>query len=84
MAIDGKANEMWSRVQENRKRMDACVGPHDFSIDLLPERTFGKRWRCTLCGAEIDGVDKSYYERGVAHGRAAAKRESETMKEAGR
>ena len=70
--VDAKA--LWEQVQANQRALSGCAGPHDFSEDLRPERQIGKRWRCTLCGGEVDGVAKSHYEEGVRHGEARVAR----------
>lgn len=61
---------MLKQVKENIKRLAECPGPHQFVV--TPEtatRTFGRRYRCSVCSGEVDSTDKSWYDRGFAHGR---------------
>jgi hypothetical protein len=62
-----------AKVQANHKALASCAGPHDFSIDVTPTKTFGKRWRCSLCQGEIDSIAKIYYTEGLQHGLAKAR-----------
>lgn len=55
-------------VKANLAALDACPGPHEFTVDTTPDRTIGKRWRCAKCGGEVDCGVKMWYERGLAHG----------------
>jgi len=58
-------------AQANLKRLAGCPGPHDF-VDETPEKTFGKRFRCSLCRGEIDGVARYWYMLGRKHERNGA------------
>ena len=69
-----EAKALWEKVQANHRTLASCAGPHDFSDDLSPARTIGKRWRCTRCGGEVDGVARSHYQDGLKHGREEAAR----------
>jgi hypothetical protein len=66
MSID--IDMIWDKVQENNKKLESCK-EHNFSIDLTPVRKFGKRYACEHCGGEIDSINKSWYEKGVEHGK---------------
>lgn len=66
---------IWEAVKANHARLDACAGPHDFSI---PQRVNGvagepgynvREWACTKCGGSTDSIHKHWYEKGLAHGR---------------
>lgn len=63
-----EARALWNGVQENIRRLDACVGPHTWE-DLSPGRSLGKRYLCRLCKGEVDHVNRIWYDRGLAHGR---------------
>ncbi len=63
-----EAKQLWTKVKDNGKALDACVGPHDF-VDETPERTFGKDYRCSLCGGKADSQARHWYVRGLEHGR---------------
>jgi len=67
------AKVLWAKVQANSKALEACAKPHVF-VSITPERKLGGRWRCTLCGGEVEQLHRYWYERGLAHGRAAALR----------
>lgn len=60
--------EIWEEVKANHARLKACPGPHDFSIDLNPARTLGKKWRCSKCGGEVDHIVRDWYLKGLEHG----------------
>lgn len=60
--------KIWEEVQANNKRLDACVGPHDFSIKRNPEKKIGSDWICTKCGGRISGHNKQWYEKGLKDG----------------
>jgi hypothetical protein len=60
--------QIWEEVQANHKRLDECEGPHDFSIKKDPDRKIGSDWICTKCGGRISAPNKTWYERGLAHG----------------
>jgi hypothetical protein len=64
----GEAQRILADVRANLKRLDSCEGPHRF--DPIPEdvgKVFGIRYRCTLCGGEVDNHAKHWYERGLKH-----------------
>lgn len=59
--------EILAGVKANHARLDACAGPHDFSI---PERQVGSlvhEWRCTKCHGTVPTVERSWYLAGLAH-----------------
>lgn len=58
-------------VKANVAALDACPGPHDF-VDITPGKIIGKRYRCSTCLGEIDGVALVWYQRGLVHGRHPA------------
>ena len=66
--IDAPA--LLEQAKANLAALNACPGPHDFA-DITPKKIAGKRYRCTRCRGEVDGVARAWYERGLAHGRAA-------------
>lgn len=63
-----EVKKIWEQVKANLKRLDECVGPHDFQR-LALETKLMFRFRCTKCGGEIEGDNRSWYERGLKHGR---------------
>lgn len=62
---------IWAGVQRNHAVLDACPGPHDFQ-DISPEKKIGKKYRCSKCRGELDGINVRWYERGLDHARKAA------------
>jgi len=63
-------SEVWDAAKTNAKRLADCAGPHEF-VDATPERTFGKRFRCSLCSGEVDGAARHWYAMGRQHERKA-------------
>jgi hypothetical protein len=64
--------DIWEGVRANHAALDACPGPHDFSVPLeqpLPHMP-ARRWACSRCGGAIDVVAKSWYEKGLKHATA--------------
>lgn len=62
--------EIFRCVRENAAKLDACAGPHDFVCET-PDKPFGAKHRCTLCGGTIRGESLHWYRQGLAHGRKA-------------
>ncbi len=60
---------LWESVKANHATLDACVGPHDFSVEADRVGRLVRRYRCTKCQGTIDHVDRIWYQRGVEHGR---------------
>lgn len=60
---------IWEEVKANHAALDACVGPHDFSIEHERMGTLVRKYRCTKCGGTIDSIDRTWYLSGLAHGR---------------
>ena len=63
-----ESRAIWAKVQTNTAKLDACHGPHRFE-DITPDRKVGKTYRCQRCAGETDGINRYWYERGLAHGR---------------
>ena len=70
---------IFQEVKANQKRLKECVRPHDFSICLdrrtkepipnpTPQQLFGAKWKCTLCGGIVDGLEKRTYLEGLNDG----------------
>ena len=65
MNIDNKG--IWKEVKDNHVRLDSCAGPHDFqSID---SNVFNRKYKCSKCNGTTNGVNKSWYDLGLKHGR---------------
>ena len=61
-------DRIWEKVKENRDKLKSC-NRHEFSIDLDPEMILGKKWKCKNCLGTLDTVNKSWYEKGLTHGK---------------
>lgn len=63
--------EMFAKVRANSATLNACVGPHDFSVVVEDPKVklFPKR-QCSKCGGIIDGSAYHWYQRGLDHGTA--------------
>lgn len=60
---------IWQEVKANHARLEACAGPHDFSV---PHRTVGtlvRDWACSKCGGHVESTHRSWYETGLKHAR---------------
>ena len=55
-------------MKTNTKRLVLCEHPHDFSI-----RVSNKSWQCTKCNGVVDRQSKTWYERGLKHGKKSMK-----------
>jgi len=66
-----EAKKLWEEAGANIDKLDACQGPHDFvQIDQgMP--ALGRRYRCKKCLGIVPAVNRHWYERGLAHGKAA-------------
>jgi hypothetical protein len=61
----------------NRKRLDECTKPHDFSLteekDVWANCVDGsklyRRYTCANCGGKVSATDKHWYEQGLSHGK---------------
>lgn len=72
-------DQILKQIRANTALLDGCSG-HDFSICLdritkepisnpTPSQHFGAKWKCSKCGGYTDAINKSWYNRGVDHGR---------------
>ena len=60
---------IWDEVQATQKRLDSCVGPHDFHP--LQERP-GQPPRhhlCARCQGRLDVIHAHWYAKGLEHAR---------------
>ena len=62
-----KYDKIWEEVKENHKKLNNC-NLHYF-IDITPEKPFGKKYRCKNCKGVLDGINVSYYNLGLKHGK---------------
>lgn len=58
------AIKLMQEIKENRLKLDSC-SKHDFSIDVTPNRTYSKKFRCTKCDGVVDLNEKRWYEKGI-------------------
>lgn len=57
------SDKLWEEVKENCSKLRSC-NKHDFSIDITPDRTFGKKWQCANCKGTVDNLIKYWFELG--------------------
>lgn len=68
----GHVRDIWEEAKENKKRLDSCMGPHQFS-PLARNAAANAKMYCTLCQGGADRMTVEWYQRGLLHGRQAAK-----------
>lgn len=56
---------IFEEVKANKKLLDNCVRPHDFSIDASPNKPLFKKWKCSKCGGTVESQFKKAYEEGL-------------------
>jgi len=59
---------IWEAVKANNAKLDACVGPHKFTIPS-GRREYMDDIICEFCGGKISASGKSWYEKGLEHGK---------------
>jgi hypothetical protein len=77
-AVTGLSKErlegIWEEVKENKKRLDNCTGPHEFTPnDVDGLLGTAKNYKCSKCQGTITSVEHRWYERGLQHGRQIVK-----------
>lgn len=60
--------QLWEDVKANHAKLDACVGPHDFSIPYRAHGTLVMDWECTKCHGYTCSIHVHWYKAGLAHG----------------
>jgi hypothetical protein len=62
--------KLWEEVKANHKRLDACVGPHDFvEASRAHDYTGPKvKFRCLKCNGVVDNNSHHWYKLGLKHG----------------
>lgn len=70
MDLDPKFRAIWEQVQENRRRLESCPGPHVFCPvdESSPAARIGRQ-RCSICGGETDAIHAIWYRTGLEHGK---------------
>lgn len=56
----------YEQIQQNQWKLRDCQ-LHDFSIDITPAQTYGKRYMCSHCDGEVGFQEKAWYEKGLKH-----------------
>ena len=59
-----EALKFMKEIKENRTKLDAC-SKHNFSIDITPNRTINKKFRCISCDGIVSVQEKLWYEKGL-------------------
>jgi hypothetical protein len=62
------SRKILQEVRENIKRLEECVGPHDFK--KIDNHMIFSDFICTKCQGKVDGIFKSAYNQGLKHGQA--------------
>lgn len=70
MAKPAKGQSLWDIVEENRERLKACPGPHDFHPVVGEDPKFSRKLACRLCHGTLMRSEVDWYLKGLAHGRA--------------
>jgi hydrogenase maturation factor HypF (carbamoyltransferase family) len=60
--------KLWNEVKANHALLDAC-SRHVFGP---PDKPWGGYRACANCGGRLDVIHAHWYERGLAHAKAAA------------
>lgn len=66
--------KLWEEMQANQRRLDECVGPHDFRPATPKNSAFGvagttDTYICTKCQGTLNHYALHWYERGLQHAR---------------
>lgn len=64
------AARIMNEVKSNLARLDSCPGPHVFGPW---KQSFGAQYKCERCGGVIPSMMRSWYEKGLKHGREEKK-----------
>jgi hypothetical protein len=61
--------KLWAEVQANYKRLEGCVGPHDF-VSTTPKEVVRthERYACLKCKGEVDSHTHHLYKLRMKHG----------------
>lgn len=57
---------LMAEVKTNFAKLDACPGPHDF--EAVDRKPLPNKYRCKVCGGEVDGHAAHWYRKGLEHG----------------
>ncbi len=60
---------IFEKVKANHRLLDACAGPHDFSLVDPAAPPFKREYRCARCGGVVDHTRYAWYAKGLEHGR---------------
>lgn len=66
-----KIKAIAEKVKANHIKLDGCSGPHRFTIPV-GHREFADDFVCEKCGGWVSSIHKSWYEKGLEHGRMKA------------
>lgn len=66
---------IWEEVKANHAKLDGCPGPHDFQpCESIRGTAVPRRYRCAICGGEVDTINRRWYQRGLDHARKSAEK----------
>jgi hypothetical protein len=61
--------EIFAEVKVNLKRLDSCIGPHDFNPSGDDAKiVVQQKYKCSKCLGTIDFIAFSWYTKGLKHG----------------
>jgi hypothetical protein len=60
--------KMWEEVKANQKRLEGCVGPHDFVLASTTGTRHDEKHRCLKCDGVVDWSTCTWYKLGLKHG----------------
>lgn len=79
MKLSPEYQAIWEKVQENKKRLESCPGPHEFKpVDASSPAARIGRQVCAICGGEVDAVNAIWYRHGLEDANKAEQAKSET------
>lgn len=61
--------EIWEQVKENRRKLDACDGPHEFDEQTGSVLSSRKTFVCRKCGGALRASEYNWYQKGLEDGK---------------
>ena len=76
--MTNKYGKLMEAIKKNHKILDECklhsfveLKNYEMSTSGLVyiQKPIGKRYKCLICGGQIDAINKCWYNLGLKHGR---------------
>ena len=64
-----KMKEIFEEVKANAKKLDECVGPHEFWVVDEATPPLKSEYVCKRCGGRLRAQEHYWYEKGLEHGK---------------